>query len=92
MFKTFDHMARQDDDKRRKELEGKMRREDVAAAAGQELEASPVLDANPARSAQPPGGQGAVGDEALGPREDAGPPGADTGTTEAPRGPPAAPR
>lgn len=92
MFKTFDHMARQDDDKRRKELEGKMRREDAAVAAGQELEAGPAVDADPTGPAQPPGGQGAMRDEDPGPREDAAPPGTNMGATEAPRAPPAPPR
>ncbi|XP_049750456.1 nudC domain-containing protein 3 isoform X2 [Elephas maximus indicus] len=47
VFKTFDHMARQDDEKRRKELEEKMRRREeeeakAIAAAAAEKEPVPV--------------------------------------------------
>ncbi|XP_052590411.1 nudC domain-containing protein 3 isoform X2 [Peromyscus californicus insignis] len=46
VFKTFDHMARQDDEKRKKELEEKIRRKEeeakAVAAASAEKEAVPV--------------------------------------------------
>ncbi|OBS82142.1 hypothetical protein A6R68_23869 [Neotoma lepida] len=45
VFKTFDHMARQDDEKRKKELEEKIRKKEEAkavAAAAAEKEAVPV--------------------------------------------------
>ncbi|KAF6301949.1 NudC domain containing 3 [Rhinolophus ferrumequinum] len=77
VFRTFDHMARQDDDKRRKELEEKTRREDEAAAE-QELEAGPTADAD----TDPAGPE----------QEEAEPPGADAGAVEAPREPPARPK
>ncbi|XP_006166080.1 nudC domain-containing protein 3 isoform X2 [Tupaia chinensis] len=42
VFKTFDHMARQDDEKRRKELEEKIRQKEEEAAAAAEKEPTPV--------------------------------------------------
>ncbi|XP_003797624.1 nudC domain-containing protein 3 [Otolemur garnettii] len=50
VFKTFDHMARQDDEKKRKELEEKIRRKEeeeakaVATAAEKELVPAPVQE------------------------------------------------
>lgn len=86
VFRTFDHMARQDDDKRSKELEEKLRREDAAAT---EQEPEPAAGVGPAGPAHAPGRQGAGQEEAELPEADVG---ADVGAAEAPREPPAPPR
>ncbi|XP_037348904.1 nudC domain-containing protein 3 isoform X1 [Talpa occidentalis] len=101
VFKTFDHMARQDDEKRRKELEEKIRKKEeeeataVAVAPGgqdpvpvpvQEVEIDSTTDADGPQ--EPPGPQGTVQDVAhhLG---EVAPAGADAGTAEVLREPPA---
>lgn len=88
VFRTFDHMARQDDDKRRKELEERMRRED-AVAVEQELEAGPTVEAELAGPERPPGRRGARQEDAEPPGADAG---ANAGAAEAPRELPAPPK
>lgn len=47
VFKTFDHMARQDDEKRRKELEEKVRRKEEEEATGTAPEAKEEPGAGP---------------------------------------------
>ncbi|XP_055969419.1 nudC domain-containing protein 3 [Sorex fumeus] len=104
MFKNFDHMARQDDEKRRKELEGKMRRKEeqeaapVAAGSAdleptpapvQEVEIDSTTDAGEARELSAP--QGAR-QEAVQPSGEEEPPGAGAGAAEVPKEPPALPK
>uniref|UniRef100_A0A8D1SZY8 NudC domain-containing protein 3 n=1 Tax=Sus scrofa TaxID=9823 RepID=A0A8D1SZY8_PIG len=99
VFKTFDHMARQDDEKRRKELEEKIRRkeeEEAKAAAAATAEQEPVpapvqeveVDSTAASGApqEPPGPQGPA--QEVGPGSgQAEPAGADAGAAEVPREP-----
>ncbi|KAB1276540.1 NudC domain-containing protein 3 [Camelus dromedarius] len=104
VFKTFDHMARQDDEKRRKELEEKIRRKEeeeavavAAATAEQEPVPAPVQEveinsaADTGGPQEPPGPWGSAQEEARG-AEEAEPPGADAGAAEAPREAPALPK
>ncbi|XP_032161307.1 nudC domain-containing protein 3 isoform X3 [Mustela erminea] len=98
VFTAFEHMARQDDEKRRKELEEKARRKEaeeaVATAAeqepvpapGQEVEVGPGAD-----SGGLPGPRGAGLEVAPG-SEEAEPPGAQAGAAELPEEPPALPK
>ncbi|XP_032730828.1 nudC domain-containing protein 3-like [Lontra canadensis] len=93
VFTAFEHMARQDDEKRRKELEEKARRKEaeeaVAAAAeqepvpapGQEVEVGPGAD-----SGGPPGplGPRGAGLEVASGSEEAEPPGAQAGAAGLP--------
>lgn len=102
VFQTFDRMARQDDEKRRKELEEKMRKKEEAeaTAAEQEPVPAPVLevevssttDAASGGPVGPRGQQGAVAEVAPGSQEDAEPPGSDTGAAQARREPPTLPK
>ncbi|XP_003134928.3 nudC domain-containing protein 3 isoform X2 [Sus scrofa] len=99
VFKTFDHMARQDDEKRRKELEERIRRkeeEEAKAAAAATAEQEPVpapvqeveVDSTAASGApqEPPGPQGPA--QEVGPGSgQAEPAGADAGAAEVPREP-----
>ncbi|XP_045421160.1 nudC domain-containing protein 3 isoform X1 [Lemur catta] len=107
VFKTFDHMARQDDEKRRKELEEKIRRKEeeeakaVAAAAEKELVPVPVqeIEIDPTtelggsleEKVQPPGTQDTV-QEVAHDSEEAEAPGAVADASEVPREPQALPR
>ncbi|XP_065740235.1 nudC domain-containing protein 3 [Phocoena phocoena] len=98
VFKTFDRMARQDDEKRRKELEEKIRRkEGEEAAAEQEPVPAPVQEVEVDSTTdsggpqEPPGPQDAVQEVAHRTRE-AEPPGAAAGAAEVPRSPPALPK
>ncbi|XP_036846815.1 nudC domain-containing protein 3 isoform X1 [Manis javanica] len=96
VFKTFDEMARQDDEKRRKELEEKVRKkeEKEATAAAAELEPVPApvqeveIDSttDSDRPRGPLGPQGTV-QEAARSSEEAELPGAPAAVPEAPRGP-----
>ncbi|KAF5916838.1 hypothetical protein HPG69_012197, partial [Diceros bicornis minor] len=103
VFKTFDHMARQDDEKRRKELEekfGRKEEEEAVAAAvvaaeqepapapAQEVEIDSAVDS--AGPQGPPGLRSVVQEVAQGSRE-AEPPGADAGAAQVPREPTALP-
>ncbi|XP_036102660.1 nudC domain-containing protein 3 isoform X2 [Molossus molossus] len=102
VFQTFDRMARQDDEKRRKELEEKMRKKEEAEAtmAEQEPVPAPVLevevnsttDAASGGPVEPQGQQGAVPEVVLGSQEDAEPPGSDMGAAQARREPPTLPK
>ncbi|XP_016074761.1 PREDICTED: nudC domain-containing protein 3 [Miniopterus natalensis] len=102
VFQTFDHMARQDDERRRKELEEKLRKEAEAAAADQEPVPAPVLEVevnsttDPASAssgpAEPQGQPSTRLEVAPSSREEAEPPGSDAGAAEAPREPPAPPK
>ncbi|XP_035941156.2 nudC domain-containing protein 3 isoform X1 [Halichoerus grypus] len=101
VFTAFDHMARQDDEKRRKELEEKARRKEaeeaVAAAVeqepvpapGQEVEVGPGADSGGPQG--PPGPRGA-GPEAAPSSGEAEPLGAQAGAAELPKEPPALPK
>ncbi|XP_073741168.1 nudC domain-containing protein 3 isoform X1 [Callorhinus ursinus] len=101
VFTAFDHMARQDDEKRRKELEEKARRKEaeeaVAAAAeqepvpapGQEVEVGPGADSGGPQG--PPGPRGA-GPEVAPSSGEAEPPGAQAGAAELPKEPPGLPK
>eukprot|EP00071_Canis_lupus_P057331 XP_853000.1 nudC domain-containing protein 3 [Canis lupus familiaris] len=100
VFTAFEHMARQDDEKRRKELEEKARKEAeeaVAAAAeqepvpapGQEVEVGPSMDSGGLQGA--PGPQGAVPEVAPSSGE-AEPLGAYAGAAELPKEPLALPK
>nr|XP_012618823.1 nudC domain-containing protein 3 isoform X2 [Microcebus murinus] len=107
VFKTFDHMARQDDEKRKKELEEKIRRKEeeearaVATAAEKELVPVPVqeieidttteLGGSLEEKVQPPGTQDTVQAVAHG-SEEAEAPGAVADAPEVPREPPGLPR
>ncbi|XP_052495100.1 nudC domain-containing protein 3 isoform X2 [Budorcas taxicolor] len=104
VFKTFDHMARQDDEKRRKELEEKIRRkeeEEATAVAAATVEQEPVpapvqeveVDSTTDSGGpqEPPGPQGALQEVAVSSGE-AEAPGADAGTAEVPRESPALPK
>ncbi|XP_039703012.1 nudC domain-containing protein 3 isoform X2 [Pteropus medius] len=101
VFRTFDHMARQDDEKRRRELEEKMRgeaeaqptAEASAEAPGQQValrDEAPGQQATPREEAS--GQQVALREEAPGSREDAELTDAAAGLAEAPMGPPALPK
>ncbi|KAJ8778721.1 hypothetical protein J1605_013398 [Eschrichtius robustus] len=104
VFKTFDRMARQDDEKRRKELEEKVRRKEeeaatavAAATAEREPVPAPVQEVEVDSTAdsggpqEPPGPQGAEQEVAHRSGE-AEPPGTDAGAAEVPRRPPALPK
>ncbi|XP_044945543.1 nudC domain-containing protein 3 isoform X5 [Mustela putorius furo] len=98
VFTAFEHMARQDDEKRRKELEEKARRKEAeeaeataaeqepVPAPGQEVEVGPGTD-----SGGLPGPRGAGLEVAPG-SEEAEPPGAQAGAAELPEEPPALPK
>ncbi|XP_059026688.1 nudC domain-containing protein 3 isoform X3 [Mustela lutreola] len=98
VFTAFEHMARQDDEKRRKELEEKARRKEAeeaeataaeqepVPAPGQEVEVGPGAD-----SGGLPGPRGAGLEVAPG-SEEAEPPGAQAGAAELPEEPPALPK
>lgn len=107
VFQTFDRMARQDDEKRRKELEEKMRRKEAEAEAAAAGEQAPVpapelevevksagADAALASDgpAEPPGQLPGTQAGAPGSREAAEPPASDAGAAQTPREPPALPR
>nr|XP_058930607.1 nudC domain-containing protein 3 isoform X2 [Kogia breviceps] len=100
VFKTFDRMARQDDEKRRKQLEEKIRRKEeeeataaAAATAEQEPVPAPVQEVEVDSTTdsggpqEPPGPQGAVQQVAHRSRE-AEPPETGAGAAEVPRRPP----
>ncbi|XP_008524476.1 nudC domain-containing protein 3 [Equus przewalskii] len=106
VFKTFDLMARQDDEKRRKELEEKIRRkeeEEAMAVAAAAAEQEPAPAPAPAQEVEidsttdsggpqgPPGPQGAVQEVAQGSRK-AELPGADAGAAQVLREPTALPK
>ncbi|EDM00335.1 rCG35703, isoform CRA_b [Rattus norvegicus] len=108
VFKTFDHMARQDDEKRKKELEEKIRKKEeeakAVAAATAEKEAVPVpvqeveIDATTALS----GPREVEKEELPGPQgperkvthgsEEAEAPGTASSAAEGPKDPPVLPR
>ncbi|XP_078298766.1 nudC domain-containing protein 3 isoform X2 [Panthera onca] len=100
VFTAFEHMARQDDEKRRKELEEKARRKEaeeaaVAAAeqepvpaAGQEVEVGPSTDPGPPGPPGPRDAEPAVAPSSV----EAEPAGACAGAMQAAKGPPALPR
>ncbi|VFV21184.1 Hypothetical predicted protein [Lynx pardinus] len=100
VFTAFEHMARQDDEKRRKELEEKARRKEVeeaavaaaeqepVPAAGQEVEVGPSTDPGPPGPPGPRDAEPAVAPSSV----EAEPAGACAGATEAAKGPPALPR
>uniref|UniRef100_A0A667G9C4 NudC domain-containing protein 3 n=1 Tax=Lynx canadensis TaxID=61383 RepID=A0A667G9C4_LYNCA len=100
VFTAFEHMARQDDEKRRKELEKKARRKEVeeaavaaaeqepVPAAGQEVEVGPSTDPGPPGPPGPRDAEPAVAPSSV----EAEPAGACAGATEAAKGPPALPR
>ncbi|GAB5568368.1 nudC domain-containing protein 3 isoform X1 [Prionailurus iriomotensis] len=100
VFTAFEHMARQDDEKRRKELEEKARRKEVeeaavaaaeqepVPAAGQEVEVGPSTDPGPPGPPGPRDAELAVAPSLV----EAEPAGACAGATEAAKGPPALPR
>lgn len=108
VFQNFDRMARQDDEKRRKELEEKMRRKEAEAAEAEAAalgEQAPVpapelevevhtTDAAVASGgpAEPQGQLRDVQKVAPGSREAAEPPALDTGAAQTPREPPPLPR
>lgn len=83
-------MARQDDEKRRRELEERMRGEAEAQPTAEASTEAPGQQAAPQDEA--PGLQAAPRDEAPGSREDAELPGVAAGLAEAPTGPPALPK
>lgn len=101
VFRTFDHMARQDDEKRRRELEEKMRGEAEAQPTAEASAEAPsqqvaLRDEAPGQQATPreeaSGQQVALREEAPGSREDAELTDAAAGLAEAPMGPPALPK
>ncbi|XP_028726408.1 nudC domain-containing protein 3 isoform X1 [Peromyscus leucopus] len=102
VFKTFDHMARQDDEKRKKELEEKIRRKEeeakAVAAATAEKEAVPVpvqeveIDAAAeVEKLESPGPPGPEHKAAHG-VEEAEAPGTISSAPEGPKEPPVLPR
>lgn len=108
VFKTFDQMARQDDEKRRKELEEKIRRKEEEAKAvvtgttEKELVPVPVQEIEIDSTAELGGPGDAEKVQPPGPQdaeqelargsEEAEAPGAAAGATEVPQEPPALPR
>ncbi|XP_059511974.1 nudC domain-containing protein 3 isoform X2 [Myotis daubentonii] len=96
VFQNFDRMARQDDEKRRKELEEKMRRKEAEAeAAAPELEVEVNTTDAAVASGGPAEPQGQLRDlqkVVPGSREAAEPPALDTGAAQTPREPPPLPR
>ncbi|XP_054213688.1 nudC domain-containing protein 3 isoform X2 [Homo sapiens] len=106
VFKTFDHMARQDDEKRRQELEEKIRRKEeeeaktVSAAAAekepvpvpvQEIEIDSTTELDGHQEVEKVQPPGPVKEMAHGSQE-AEAPGAVAGAAEVPREPPILPR
>uniref|UniRef100_G1PFA0 NudC N-terminal domain-containing protein n=1 Tax=Myotis lucifugus TaxID=59463 RepID=G1PFA0_MYOLU len=108
VFQNFDRMARQDDEKRRKELEEKMRRKEAEAAEAEAAasgEQAPVpapeleVEVNTTDAAVASGGPAEphgqlrdVQEVAPGSREAAEPRALDTGAAQTPREPPPLPR
>ncbi|XP_037693172.1 nudC domain-containing protein 3 [Choloepus didactylus] len=108
VFKTFDHMARQDDEKRKKEFEEKIRRKEeeakamVAATAEKEPVPVPVQEVEVDSTTELNGPQEVEKVHTIGPQatfeeaahsaQEAEPPGAVAGAAEVPREPPSLPK
>ncbi|XP_040602655.1 nudC domain-containing protein 3 isoform X2 [Mesocricetus auratus] len=97
VFKTFDHMARQDDEKRKKELEEKIRKKEeeakavAAAAAEKEAVPVPVQEVEVDADVEPSGPQQPEHKVAPG-LEEADAPGTVSSAAEGPKEPPVLPR